>query len=325
VAEVAVVGNSVMQHLLLGLPLDTLARAPYLPQTLDAVIVLAAGLGLALAPGARLYFGPDIAGFVGSDHVAALLETMIAPPPGNWALIDIGTNTEISLCIGGRISSASCASGPALEGGTLTCGMTAASGAVQRIQIDETELRLDVIGDTEPVGICGSGSLSLLSELRRTGAVNARGRLSAAHPLVRTHDHTLEFVLASERQTGALPLVFTQADVRAVQLAKGAIRTGLDLLLSKAGIDATGLDRLIVAGAFGKYIDIDEALSVGLLPPVPRERIVQVGNAAACGVRRMLVCADARDRAEQIARQAQYVELASQPLFQKTFMRRMAL
>jgi uncharacterized 2Fe-2S/4Fe-4S cluster protein (DUF4445 family) len=325
VAEVAVVGNSVMQHLLLGLPLDSLSRAPYLPQTLDAVEVLAADLGLTLAPGAGLYFGPNIAGFVGSDHVAALLETMIAPPPGNWALIDIGTNTEISLFVDGRLTSASCASGPALEGGALTCGMQAACGAVERIRIEEANLRLDVIGDTEPVGICGSGSLSVLSELRRTSAINARGRLSATHPLVREHNRKLEFVLANETQSGALPVVFTQDDVRAVQLAKGAIRTGLDLLLAEAGVEAEQLDRLIVAGAFGKYIDIGEALSVGLLPSVPRERIVQVGNAAASGVQRMLVCADMRLRAERIARQAHYIELASQPDFQKTFMRRITM
>jgi uncharacterized 2Fe-2S/4Fe-4S cluster protein (DUF4445 family) len=325
VAEVAVVGNSVMQHLLLGLPLDSLARAPYLPQTLDAVEVLAADLGLTLAPGAWLYFGPNIAGFVGSDHVAALLETMIAPPPGNWALIDIGTNTEISLFVDGRLTSASCASGPALEGGALTCGMQAARGAVERIRIEEAGLRLDVIGATEPVGICGSGSLSVLSELHRRGVINARGRLSATHPLVCEHNRKLEFVLAGETRTGALPVVFTQDDVRAVQLAKGAIRTGLDLLLAEAGVKAEQLDRLIVAGAFGKYIDIDEALSVGLLPSVPRERIVQVGNAAANGVQRMLVCAGARLRAQQIARQAHYIELASQPDFQKTFMRRITM
>jgi uncharacterized 2Fe-2S/4Fe-4S cluster protein (DUF4445 family) len=120
-------------------------------------------------------------------------------------------------------------------------------------------------------------------------------------------------------------VVFTQEDVRAVQLAKGAIRTGLDLLLAEAGVDAGGLTRLIVAGTFGKYIDIDEALSVGLLPSIPRERIVQVGNAAACGVRRMIVCAATRVWAEQIARQAHYVELASQPGFQKTFLRRITL
>jgi uncharacterized 2Fe-2S/4Fe-4S cluster protein (DUF4445 family) len=267
---------------------------------------------------------------VGSDHVAALLETLIAPPAGNWALIDIGTNTEISLFVEGRLTSASCASGPALEGGSLTCGMQAAQGAVERIRIEDGKLQLAVIGDTEPVGICGSGSLSLLSELRRTGVINARGRLAVANPLVREHNRKLEFVLAGENHTGALPVVFSQEDVRAVQLAKGAIRTGLDLLLAEAkiietGAEAGGLDRLIVAGAFGKFIDIDEALSVGLLPPLPHERIVQVGNAAASGVQRMLVCADARLQAEQIARQSTYIELASQPGFQQTFMRRIAL
>ena len=325
IAEIAVVGNSVMQHLFLGLPLDSLARAPYLPQTLDAVEVLAADLGLDLAPGAWLYFGPNIAGFVGSDHVAALLDTLIDFPGGRWALIDIGTNTEISLYVEERITSVSCASGPALEGGSLTCGMKAARGAVERIWIEDSKLRLSVIGGAEPVGICGSGSLSLLSELRRTNAINARGRLAASHPLVREQDHKLEFVLASEDQTGALPVVFTQDDVRSVQLAKGAIRTGLDLLLAEAGVDAGELDRLIVAGAFGKYIDIDEAFSIGLLPSGTRERIVQVGNAAASGVQRMLVCSEMRSRAEKIARQAQYIELASEPGFQGAFMRRISL
>ena len=147
---------------------------------------------------------------------------------------------------------------------------------------------------------------------------------------MREHGGKLEFVLAGEIQTGALPVVFTQEDVRAVQLAKGAIRTGLDLLLgeasvNKAGVDAKRLDRLIVAGAFGKFIDIDEAISVGLFPSVPRERVVQVGNAAAFGVQRMLVCAGARLRAEQIARQTQYIELATQPDFQSIFMRRINL
>jgi uncharacterized 2Fe-2S/4Fe-4S cluster protein (DUF4445 family) len=325
VAEVAVVGNSVMQHLLLGLPLQSLAQAPYVPHTSQAVEILASDLGLTLAPGAWLYFGPNIAGFVGSDHVAALLETMTASPPRCWALLDIGTNTEISLCVDGRLTSVSCASGPALEGGTLTCGMQAARGAVQSVRIEDSGLRLDTIGAVPPVGICGSGSLSLLSELCRTGVVNARSRLSARHPLVREHNRKLEFVLADELQTGALPVVFTQEDVRAMQLAKGAIRTGLDLLLAAAGVDAGGLDRLFVAGTFGKYIDINEAISVGLLPSVPRERIVQVGNAAACGARRMLVCADMRLRAQQIARQAHYIELASQTGFQETFLRRITL
>ena len=262
VAEVAVVGNSVMQHLLLGLPLRTLVHAPFRPHTLEAVDIRAAELGLSLAPGAWLHFGPNVAGFVGSDHVAALLETLTDPPPGRWALLDIGTNTEISLFAKGGFTSVSCASGPAFEGGMLSCGMRAAPGAVERVYLNG-ELRLDTIEHAAPIGICGSGVLSVLSELRRAGALNGRGRMLEAHPRVRTRGHHLEFVLAEESETGALPVVFTQDDVRAVQLAKAAIRAGLDLLLSELGVPEDELDQLIVAGAFGKYLDIDEAVNIG--------------------------------------------------------------
>jgi uncharacterized 2Fe-2S/4Fe-4S cluster protein (DUF4445 family) len=325
VAEVAVVGNSVMQHLLLGLPVDSLARAPYQPHTYEAVDVRAASLGLDFAPGAWLHFGPNVAGFVGSDHVAALLETLADPPPGCWALLDIGTNTEISLFKDGQLTCVSCASGPAFEGGLLSCGMRAAPGAIEKVRMDGERLRLDTIDNADPAGICGSGVLSLVSELRRAGAVNARGRLASGHPRVRERGHKLEFVLADEKETGALAVVFTQDDLRAVQLAKAAIRAGLDLLLANSGVREDNLDRIIVAGAFGKYIDIDEAVNIGLLPPVPRERIVQVGNAAGAGVRRILACAGARAQAHALARQARYLELASRPEFQETFIRRISL
>ena len=175
VLEVAVVGNSVMQHLLLGLPLGQLVRAPYQPYTFDAMDRPAADLGLELAPGAWLHFGPNVAGFVGSDHVAALLETMAAPPAGRWALLDIGTNTEISVFADGRFTSVSCASGPAFEGGVLSCGMRAAAGAVERVRMEGSALRFDTIEQAEPVGICGSGVLSLMAALRRSGAADARG------------------------------------------------------------------------------------------------------------------------------------------------------
>ena len=324
VAEVAVVGNSVMQHLLLGLPLDTLVRAPYQPHTFDAVDLPTAELGLTLAPGAWLHVGPNVAGFVGSDHVAALLEVMADPPSGTWAMLDIGTNTEISLFADGRLTSVSCASGPAFEGGMLTCGMRAAAGAIERVRIEGPELALDTIEDGEPVGICGSGVLSVLSELRRSGAADRRGRLAIDHPRVRERAHTREFVLAEEAG-GALPVVFTQNDIRAVQLAKAAIRAGLDLLLAESGLAEDRLDRLIVAGAFGKYIDIDEAVAIGLLPALPRQRITQIGNAAGAGVRRLLACGAARARATELARRAGYLELASRADFQKTFIGRINL
>ena len=322
VAEVAVVGNSVMQHLLLGLPLTSLASAPYRPYILHDTDVLSSDLGLNLAPGAWLYFGPNIAGFVGSDHVAALLETMVDPPPGRWVLMDIGTNTEISVFDSGKLHSASCASGPAFEGGMLSCGMRAGPGAVTGVHIENGKLHLETIGQTEAAGICGSGVVSLLSELVRSGAINARGRLSAAFPGVHEQAHMREFLLSNRREDGALPVVFTQNDIRAVQLAKGAIRTGLELLLAETGVGEDAVGRLIIAGAFGKFLDVNAALAIGLLPPAFTGRIVQVGNAAGAGVRRLLVCTRARERARSLAREAHYLELATQPRFQRTFARR---
>ncbi len=330
IAEVAVVGNSVMQHLLLGLPLESLATAPYRPHTLADSNLLCSDLGFQFAPGAWLHFGPDIAGFIGSDHVAALLEIMVDPPPGRWLLIDIGTNTEISLYDGVQLRSASCASGPAFEGGVLSCGIRAVPGAVTGVHIENEKVSLQTIGQAEPLGICGSGVISLLSELLRCGAINARGRLALAYPSVREREQHREFVLTRQSPAdqsptvGALPLVFTQDDIRAVQLAKAAIRTGLDLLLAENGIGEDAVDRFIIAGAFGKYLDVHAALAIGLFPPVPGSRIVQVGNAAGAGVRRLLVCANARAKARALARQSQYLELATHPGFHHTFARRAA-
>jgi len=322
VGEVAVVGNSVMEHLLLALRVGNLARAPYRPEVFDAVEASTASIGLELAPGARLYCGPNVAGFVGSDHVAALLEIMADPPAGCWALLDIGTNTEISLFVDGTLTSASCPSGPAFEGGALSCGMPAAPGAVDRVRIEGENLRLETIGGAEPIGICGSGVLSLVAELRRAGVINHKGRIAAHYPRVRERDHRREFVLADQSASGALSVVFTQDDVRAVQLAKAAVRTGLDMLLAEVGLKDQDLDRVILAGAFGKHIDVDESIAIGMLPSVPSDRVVQVGNAAGAGVRRLLACAEARAQANALARQAHYVELASKPTFQRAFMSR---
>ncbi len=321
IAEIAVVGNSVMQHLLLGLPLDSLTHAPYQPHLLSDTEVLASSLGLRFAKGACLYVGPNIAGFVGSDHVAALFETLIDPPKGRWALMDIGTNTELSLFADGQFTSASCASGPAFEGGMLSCGMRAAPGAITRVRLNR-HVQIETIGGAEPVGICGSGVLSLVSELRRSGAIDGRGRLSLSHRQVRERANRREFVLADQGEGGSLPVVFTQEDIRAIQLAKAAIRTGLDLLLADAGLEEKDLDSLVIAGAFGKYLDVEEAIAVGLLPAMPRDRIVQVGNAAGAGVRSFLICATAREKAQKLSRSGKYLELATRPEFSRIFARR---
>ncbi len=325
IGHVAVVGNTVMQHLLLGYPVEPLAHAPYTPFASAPVDLEAAGIGLRAARGARLYVGPGIAGFIGGDHVAALLEVLAAPPPGCFLLLDIGTNTEISLVDGDRVTAVSCASGPAFEGWTLTCGMRAARGAVERVRVHDARVALQTIDGADPVGICGSGVVSLLAELRRSGAANARGALQRAHPRVRERAGEREFLLADPATGSGLPLVFTQDDVRAVQLAKAAIRAGVDLLLADHGITERDLHAVVVAGAFGRFVAIEDLVTIGMLPPVDLSRVLQVGNSAAAGVCRMLACRAARARAARLAAEVRYLELASRPDFQKTFLARTAL
>ncbi|MGQ9367860.1 ASKHA domain-containing protein [Azospirillum sp. ST 5-10] len=313
-ADVAVCANTAMHHLLLGLPVRQLGRAPFVAAVRDAMDVRARDLGLRTAPGAWVHMAPNVGGFVGGDHVTALLATEDRWSGAGTALVmDIGTNTEISLIHAGTILSASCPSGPALEGGHIACGMRAAEGAIERVRVEDGRLTVATIGGKEPVGLCGSGVLDALAGLRRVAAVDARGRLAAGHALVREHGGKR----AAELAPGVL---FTQDDVRAVQLAKAAIRTGVDLLLHQAGLEADAIERFVIAGAFGAYIDVASGIAIGLFPDLPADRFAQVGNAAGLGIRRMLASTLARDRARDLAARCRYVELSTRADFQKRFL-----
>ena len=312
--DVAVCGNTAMQHLLLGLPVGQLARAPFVAATSGALDVEARDLGLALAPSARVHAAPGVGGFVGSDHVAALLATRARwDADGATLVMDIGTNTEISLVSGDRIVSASCPSGPALEGGNISCGMRAAEGAIERVGIDNGALVATTIGGGEAVGICGSGVLDAIAAALRLGLVDRSGRI---------RDRGEAFVRRNDKPAIALAadVHILQADVRAVQLAKAAIRTGVDLLLDLCGLAERNVDRFVLAGAFGQSVDVANAIAIGLLPPLPRARYAQVGNAAGAGVARMLASTVERERAAQIAARCRYVELNTHPQFQGRFM-----
>lgn len=315
ILDVAVCGNTAMQHLLLGLPVRQLGRAPFVAAVASAVNVSARDLGLSVAPGASIHAAPGVGGFVGSDHVATLLATRSRWSDGLTALImDIGTNTEISLIHAGQILSASCPSGPALEGGHISCGMRAAEGAIERVRAEHGRLVSSTIGGTAPVGLCGSGILDALAATLRLGLVDRTGRIRPEGPDVQRHAGHLGITLAPE-------VNLVQQDIRAIQLAKAAIRTGVDLLLDRVGIAESAIDHFVLAGAFGRYIDIGSAVDVGLLPALPRERFAQVGNAAMVGATRMLASISERDTARDIAGRCTYVELSSHPQFQKRFMK----
>jgi uncharacterized 2Fe-2S/4Fe-4S cluster protein (DUF4445 family) len=313
IADAVVCGNTAMQHLLAGLPVHQLGRAPFVAAVREAMDVKAAELGLAICPDARVHLVANIGGFVGGDHVTALLATEGRWSTGTSLVMDIGTNTEISLIHQGRILSASCPSGPALEGGHISCGMRAALGAIERVAMAEGRIAVKTIGHGKPVGLCGSGVLDAVASLRAAGVLDDRGRLAAGHPDVTEVDGKRAAVLAPE-------VWFTQDDVRAVQLAKSAIRTGADLLLRQAGLGAADLDRFIIAGAFGSYIHLASGIAIGLFPDLPAERFEQVGNAAGLGVCRMLASRRDMQRARELAALAEFVELSSIKDFQKTFL-----
>jgi len=316
IVDVVICGNTAMHHLLLDLPVYQLGRAPFVAAVREDVNVKARDLGLNACPGAYVHIAPNVGGFVGGDHVTALLAT-----EDRWArattslVMDIGTNTEISLIHRGEFLSASCPSGPALEGGHISCGMRAAEGAIERVGVDAGgNITVQVIGGKEPVGLCGSGVLDALATLNRAGIVDSRGRVAGNHPAVREEEGKRFAVLAPG-------VHFTQDDVRAVQLAKSAIRTGVELLLREAGLQERDIERFIIAGAFGAYIDVKSGVDIGLFPTLPTERFEQVGNAAGIGVRQMLASRLARARAAELATRCRYVELSSIADFQKVFLK----
>ncbi|MBI2860709.1 MAG: DUF4445 domain-containing protein [Chloroflexi bacterium] len=323
IVDSVIVGNTAMHHLLLRLPVEQLGLAPYVPAVSEALDIKARDIGLHFAPGAYVHLLPNIAGFVGADHVAMLLAAGVAHSEGVVLAVDIGTNSEACLVSDGRMTSVSCAAGPAFEGAHIRHGMRATSGAIERLRLVDGEVECHTIGGVPPVGLCGSGILDAIAHLRRAGVLDATGRMTE-HPRIRTMDGRREFVLAGE-QEGRPAITITQQDVRELQLAKGAVRAGVQVLLEAAGRSEEEIDRVIIAGAFGTYIDVSSALTIGMFPPLPLERFRQVGNAAGMGARLALISRSRRAEAQAIARRVGYIELGAVPRFANIFAQAVSL
>ena len=324
IVDAVVVGNTAIHHLFLRLPVQQLAAAPYVPAVRGAVDVKARDIGVRLAPGAWVHLLPSIAGYVGADHVAMLLATGVAASADTVLAIDIGTNTEMCLAHREQMTSLSCASGPAFEGAHIKFGMRAAPGAIERVRIVDGRPQYQTIAGEPPVGLCGSGLLDAVAHLRRAGLLDSKGRL--AGPGVREAEGDSEFVIAREAETGnRRAITVTQHDIRELQLAKGAIRCGIDTLLQNAGITAADLNQVIIAGAFGTYIDVESAIAIGLLPELPLDRVSQVGNAAGTGARLALISEAHRQYAQDLAQRVRYLELARAPRFMRSFAEAMYL
>ncbi len=322
VLEAVVVGNTAMHHLFAGLPVRQLGAAPYVPAANRSLEFPAGEVGLQLAPGAYIYMPPNIAGYVGSDHVAMLLASGLASACNTVLALDIGTNTEISLLHQGQHLSCSCASGPAFEGAHIKYGMRGSSGAIEAVRILPGQVLVHTIDNQPAVGICGSGILDAVAQMLKAGVIDRHGAMSGKHMNKRGQGSSAEFILATQSSSGSgQDITITRKDVNEIQLAKGAIRAGIDVLLERAGIEAAEIGTFIVAGAFGTYQDIDSAISIGMFPNLPRERFKQVGNAAGAGARQLLLSAGQRQFAEEIARRMEYIELTTYPRFRELYVR----
>ena len=316
IVEAVVVGNTAIHHLFLRLPVKQLGLSPYVPSVDAALDVKAREIGLSIAPGAYVHLLPNIAGYVGADHVAMLLATRLAETNGVTLAIDIGTNTEICLNHKGVMTSVSCASGPAFEGAHIKFGMRAAPGAIEHVRLENERLEIQTIGGEPPVGICGSGLLDVVAQLRLNQVLDRGGKM-AAHPLVRIQDGRSEFLLVE--RPGLDDITISQKDVRELQLAKAAIRLGIQALVEAEGLSENDLEQVIIAGAFGTFINVESAIIIGMLPNLPMERFKQVGNAAGTGARLALISQTEREKANQIAQRDGYIELAKVPNFNRKF------
>ncbi len=317
VYDMTVVGNTAMHHLALGLSPIGLGQAPFAPAAAEPLTLRGSELGLNMNPDGGVHFPPPIAGFVGSDALAVIAATHLAGKKKPSMAIDIGTNTEIALAHDGRVTVTSCASGPAFEGYQIRNGMKAVAGAIERVRITPEGEPADVrtIAGAEPIGICGSGVVDLLAGLVHAGVVDKSGRMQQ-HSRVRKGEEGLEY-LVTQGPHG--DIVFTQHDVRSLQLAKGAIHSGWELLMDSLGVSLEELDRVYVAGAFGNYLDLSAAQFLGLFPPVAKQRVAFVGNAAGVGAQMALIDVRARRRMAKLRERIEFLDLATDKRFLDVF------
>jgi uncharacterized 2Fe-2S/4Fe-4S cluster protein (DUF4445 family) len=307
IADVCIVGNTAMHHFFLNLPTGSLAVSPFVPVTSEFLYPLAEEIGIHAKPGCAVYAPAVTAGFIGSDHLAFLLAAGFGEDTRVRLGIDIGTNTEIALQAQDRIVSVSTASGPAFEGAHIKFGMRAANGAIEHVRLSENgPPDIQVIGDKHPIGICGSGILDVVAQMRAQNILNQRGRIIKTATQVRMDEQGKpEFMLIP----GKKPITISQNDVDQILLAKGAIRAGIDILMDYLNITPSDIEEIVIAGAFGSYLLPEHAMGIGMLPSVPLERIKAVGNAAGTGARMMVASTKARKKAVHLANQIEYLEL----------------
>lgn len=324
VYEMVVVGNTVMNHIFLGIPPRFVALSPFTPVIATPLDVEASEIGVNINPHGMVHLPSNIAGFIGADGLADLIASGILESSKLTLLLDIGTNTEVFLGNETGVAACSCASGPAFEGAHIKHGMKAVEGAIERVSIgqDDSSLEYATIGSGAPRGLCGSAVVDLVAELFTHGILNSRGGFKAdlVNERLRTKSGAPEFVVAWSRDTATgKDIVLTQNDVSEILLAKAAVFTGCSILMQKRNITRDQIEEIAIGGAFGSYLNPKSAITIGMLPGVSPERISLRGNLALLGAKILLISKAHRRTEADIRSKVEYVELTVDPKFKTEF------
>ena len=334
--ETVIVGNTCMHHLFLGLNPSNIASSPYIPVIKESLSLKARDIPeLALKPSVNVYMLPNISAFVGADIVAGILSTSMWREDKIILFVDLGTNGEIVLGSRERLWTCSTAAGPAFEGARISAGMRAAEGAIYKVKIDNKVITYKAIKDGKVRGICGSGLIDLIAELVKLGLINKSGKLvdreednpklsEKIRKRIIKGQKGNKFLLVKGKETeNGKPIYITQRDIREVQLAKAAIFAGIKILLKEVNISPEDIQKILLAGAFGNFIDKKSAIRIGLIPYLPLEKIESVGNAAGRGAEITLLSEKTREICKKISKDIKYIELSSRADFQEEFVEAM--
>lgn len=324
--EVSIAANTTMMHILLNVNPISIGKSPYSPVFVKSKSIASKDLGIDISGFGRVYLLPGVSSYIGADIVSGVCVCDLKNKDKNVLFIDIGTNGEMVLSKNGEMVSCSCAAGPALEGMNISCGMRAGDGAIENIKIEEN-IKIKVIGDIEPLGICGSGIVDAISELATSKLIGKTGRISKKEAIEVDDNlsHLSEHIVDENKKRKFIltrkpnEIAITQEDIRQVQLAKGAILSGIYALADQVDIKIEDLDEVIIAGQFGKHLSIESLVGVGIIPKELKDKIKYIGNSSKTGAIMSLLSKDIRKNMDLIAKEIDYFELSTKENYERLF------
>ena len=320
-----VAGNTTMSSLFLGVYSDYLRQEPFIPPFLKSPNLIGKDIGLNINSNAHIYLSPSVASYVGGDITAGVLASGMWTSEENILFIDLGTNGEIVFGNKDYMMSCACSAGPAFEGGGISCGMRASSGAIEKVSIDNDTLKpkLTIIDDCEPIGICGSGIIDLICQMLTKGIIDRRGKIhrDIVNDRIRFNEHGIgEYVLAfKEEYDLENDITVNEVDIDNFIRAKGAIYSGVAVLIESLGMDFSVIDKVLIAGGIGNNLNIENSILIGLLPDIEREKFEYIGNSSLVGSYLTLISNEAKQKLQEIGSQMTYVELSVYPSYMDEF------